>query len=112
MPIWIYTLGSKLTTNANIQIPYLMLLVNIFVTVGPCLLGFLVSHFNPKVKKFATKIAKGFTLVFLITFFCLVLATKYYTFYMMKWTHLIAGPLIPWTGYIVGKCQFKMLNNF
>ena len=50
MPAWIYTLGSTFTARANLQIPYLMLLANIFITVGPCVLGFLLSHFIPKVK--------------------------------------------------------------
>ena len=50
MPAWIFTLGSTFTAKANLQIPYLMLLANIFITVGPCIFGFLLSHFIPKVK--------------------------------------------------------------
>jgi len=103
MPAWIFTLGSTIQAKSNIKLPYLMLLANIFVTVGPCILGFLLSHFIPKVKQASNHpYVKRFIVAIMLAFFTLVLITKSYAFRLMSWHNLLAGPLIPWTGYLVG----------
>jgi solute carrier family 10 (sodium/bile acid cotransporter), member 3/5 len=103
MPAWIFTLGSTFTARANLQIPYLMLLANIFITVGPCIFGFLLSHFIPKVKQISHhRFVKRAIILIMITFFTFVLIVKSYTFRLMSWQNLLAGPLIPWAGYFVG----------
>jgi len=45
---------------------------------------------------------KRIILATMITFFSLVLLTKSWSFSLMSWQNLLAGPLIPWAGYFVG----------
>jgi solute carrier family 10 (sodium/bile acid cotransporter), member 3/5 len=36
LPAWLYTLGTTFTQNAKIEIPFLRLIMNLFITIGPC----------------------------------------------------------------------------
>ena len=135
MPLWVYTLGSVFSREAHIQIPFIGLVANLFVTIGPCLMGLVLCYFFPKLKKFALRIAKPFTLVVLLSFLILLLTTKAYTFKLIRvrhWTSgnteyiystnrfhklivfslIILGPLIPYFGYILGKCFFVVVFLF
>ena len=104
MPAWIYTVGQVYMKRANLAIPFIGLLGNLFITIGPCLLGLLLGYFLPKLKEFFQRIAKPFTLITLLSFLALVLYTKWYAFGLFEWQYWLAGPLIPWTGYTFSKC--------
>ncbi|CAF0933343.1 unnamed protein product [Brachionus calyciflorus] len=102
MPLWIYTLGRVFSTKAQIKIPILGLFANLMITIVPCLIGLAINLRFPKFKKYALKIAKPFTLVFLITFLVLAFIAKFYSFKLLKMRHWLSGPLIPWCGYLLG----------
>ena len=91
LPLWLYTLGSVLLVEAEIQIPVILLLANLLIVVVPCLIGFAISCKYSKLRKIAMKVAKPVTLVFIVTFLTLVTATKFYTFRLMKWQFFLAG---------------------
>ena len=99
MPLWVYTLGSVFSREAHIQIPFIGLVANLFVTIGPCLMGLVLCYFFPKLKKFALRIAKPFTLVVLLSFLILLLTTKAYTFKLIRVRHWTSGK----TDYILDK---------
>ena len=63
MPFWVYTLGQILTIKAQINIPFVSLLTNLLYTIVPCLIGLGLTIKFPKLKNFAVKIAKPFTLI-------------------------------------------------
>ena len=48
LPLWLYTLGQLLMDKANIQIPYIMLILNLFIVIVPSILGFIVAIYVPK----------------------------------------------------------------
>ena len=126
MPAYVYTLGTYYSKQTTIELPFIKLVLNLCITVLPCLIGMVLSHFFPKLKVIFIKIAKPFTFIVLLTFLCLALVTKFYTFVLLKWYHWIAGrkkqvlinlikwlaklifylkiigPLIPWIGYVIG----------
>jgi hypothetical protein len=58
LPAWTYTLGTILSNRANISLPFLSLIGNLFVTIGPCLLGLFLAYKYPKLKVFCFKIVK------------------------------------------------------
>ena len=91
MPTWVYTLGSVFSKQADIRIPLIGLLGNLFVTIGPCLFGLGLTYCFPKLKKFALRIAKPFTLVVLLSFLILLLTTKAYTFKLVRVRHWTSG---------------------
>lgn len=102
MPIWVYTLGSVFTDAANIKIPFLNLIVNLFITIGPCLFGLCLSRIFPKIKKFVLKIAKPFTLLAVLSFLAFTIYVKLYVFSLVKLGQWLIAPFVPWTGFIIG----------
>jgi hypothetical protein len=79
------------STRANISIPFIGLLGNLIVTIGPCLLGLFLASYFPKLKKFCLKIVKPFTFIVLFTFFALVFVSKFYILKLIKLKHWISG---------------------
>ena len=65
LPLWFYTLGSSLSTNANIAIPIGKLILNLFVTIIPTVSGMLIASKFPTVKN---KVAR-FIKFLVVTFF-------------------------------------------
>ena len=53
-------------------------------------------------KVFFLKIAKPLTFFVILSFLMLVFYTKFYSLLLLRWYHWVGGPLIPWTGYIIG----------
>lgn len=125
MPAWVYSLGKVLSKEAQINIPILGLLGNLLITVGPCLIGLLMSYLFPKIKKAALKIAKPFTLLVMLSFLIISFMAKFYLFKLVRLRHwysskfytlmiyfkftlmfklsLTLGPIVPFTGYVLGK---------
>ncbi len=82
MPFWIYTLGQVLTIKAKLNIPFLGLLNNLLFTIVPCLIGLGFTIKFPKLKKYAIKIAKPFTLISWIFYFRNEIILKYFSFFI------------------------------
>ena len=101
MPAWIYSLGSVLSTKANIQIPFISLFINLLVTVVPLLIGLTISTFVPKARTFANRYAKTFLKIVLLSFFILIFATRYFIFRLLT-LQSCASVLIPWLGFALG----------
>ena len=97
MPAWFYTLGKLLTDQANIKIPFLRLTSNLLFTIAPCLIGLVLTHFFPKLRQFALKIAKPLSIFSLITKLSLLVYTKYYIFSLIRFRQWLAA-FIPWFG--------------
>jgi bile acid transporter len=98
MPVWIYSLGSILTTEAEIQIPMLGLFMNLMITIVPCLCGLALTLKFPKLKKAAIKIIKPLTLFVIITMLAIMFTTKIYIFKLISARNWLGPPLIPWIG--------------
>ena len=101
MPLWVYTLGSVFSLNANIEIPFLNLLINLLVTTLPCLFGLFISIYVPKTKKFAERFAKPFIIVLIFSFFAITALSKFYVFKLITYKNFICV-LIPWLGFGLG----------
>ena len=76
--------------------------MNLFITIGPCLFGLVLSIFIPKLKKFILRYIKRALLVLILSFLGLIMISKYYVFTLITWQQWIAGPLIPWCGFVLG----------
>ena len=102
MPLWIFTLGQTLSDSAKIRIPFSRLVLNLLSTVIPCLIGLILTYYFPKIKTFFIKITKPFVIVLIASFLIITLITRYFIFELITWQQWVAGPLIPWTGFIIG----------
>ena len=100
MPAWVYTLGRVLTEKADIEIPFTRLLANLFITIGPCLVGLAISRISPKIRAFTVKISKKFTLFLILTLLAGLFVTKIYVFRLMTVHGLLASG-IPWLGFVL-----------
>ena len=102
MPFWLYTLGRTLSTSAQIKIPFDKLLLNLLTSIIPCLIGLYISRIFPKFKQFVLKFAKKFLIVLILSFVMITLIAKAYVFKLITWQQWVAGPLVPWCGFILG----------
>lgn len=102
MPLYVYTVGRVFSVQANITIPVRGLLGNLFVTIGPCLIGLAISYKFPKIKNFCIKIAKPFTLTIICSFFIFLFLSKFYLIKLIRLANWLSGPPIPWIGYLLG----------
>jgi hypothetical protein len=102
MPAWLYTLGLTLTKNADIKIPFDKLIANLFITIIPCLIGMFAAKTCPKFKSKMTKYSKNVVVFLILTFFIFTIVVKFYIFELMTWQQWVAGPLVPWSGFILG----------
>lgn len=102
MPFWFYTLGKKIYIKAEIRIPLYKLILNLLLTIIPCLIGLVLAQKFPKLKKILMKYAKKIIAFMVISFVVLNLVSKFYVFKLITWQQWITGPLIPWTGFAIG----------
>lgn len=102
MPIWMHTLGRRISYKAEINIPTSKLVLNLLITIIPCLIGLALSQKFPILKALFMKIAKKLVVLLIISFFLVTLAAKYYVFNLITLEQWVRGPLIPWTGFLLG----------
>lgn len=102
MPLWLYTLGRTISSKAEITIPIYKLALNLLTTIGPCIVGLVLSKKFPSLKVSLMKCAKNLITFMLISFLALTLISKYYIFQLITWQQWVSGPLIPWCGFLLG----------
>lgn len=102
MPLWMYTLGRRVSNKAEITIPIWKLVLNLLTTIIPCLIGLALSHRFPILKVFFMRVAKKLVVILIISFMLVTFAAKYYVFSLVTWEQWISGPLIPWSGFLLG----------
>ncbi len=95
-------MGRVFSDRAKISIPFLGLLVNLFATITPCLIGLALGHFFPKFKAFCYKIVKPITFLVLISHLVMVFTSKFYMVKLVRVINWFSGPLIPLLGYVIG----------
>ena len=102
MPLWFYTLGKTISVKAEIKIPLFKLILNLLVTIIPCIFGIVIAKKFPKLKMIIMKYAKKIIAFMIISFLILNLVSKYYVFKLITWQQWVTGPLIPWSGFVLG----------
>ena len=102
MPLWMYTLGTTITDSTRITIPFSRLVLNLLSTVIPCLIGLVLTYYFPKLKVFFIKITKPVVIVLITSFLVITFITRYFILELITWQQWVAGPLIPWSGFLIG----------
>ena len=101
MPAWIYSLGSLLSVKANIEIPFFSLFTNLLAIVIPCFIGFIISIYSPKMKKFIMPYSKPFIITVVISFFIFLFTTRMFVFKFFTIKNCLSV-FIPWCGFALG----------
>lgn len=102
MPLWYYTLGRSLSVEADIEIPFGKLILNLIFIITPTLLGLFVAKKFPIAKEKISKLIKYLVVSLITTFFLLTIYSKFYIFQLIEWHMWFVGPLLPWTGFLTG----------
>ncbi|XP_068203949.1 uncharacterized protein [Palaemon carinicauda] len=110
MPLWMFTLGSRLTEgNDTIVIPFSNLAISLVALSLPVCIGILIRLKKPVWADKGKKILKSCSL-FVLTFFLTAgIYNSYKVFLMMNWYMIIAGILVVITGYTFGALFAKIM---
>ncbi|XP_045123602.1 ileal sodium/bile acid cotransporter-like [Portunus trituberculatus] len=102
MPMWMFTLGQKLTQGASMQVPYGNLVLSLISLTVPIGLGVALRAWRPKWADRGAKIIKPFTLVVILLFMSFWFYSSYKVFAMMNWQMAVAGFLVAGLGFGLG----------
>ncbi|XP_050531600.1 P3 protein-like [Daktulosphaira vitifoliae] len=102
IPFWATFLGSYIFAVEELPVPYSRIGSSILSLIIPLIVGVLIQRFMPRVCKVMVRVLKplsSFLILFIIIF---ATVSNLYLFKIFSWQILLAGALIPWTGYIIG----------
>lgn len=103
MPLWIYTLGRRFVDEEfNVVIPYVNMLQTLAMITIPLFIGLFVKYKFPKAARKFLKILKPATIIMMIIFMSVGIYSNFYIFKLIKPEYLVAGGLLPYTGYLAG----------
>jgi len=102
MPLWILTLGSTITEEANLTIPYSKIATFAVALVVPLAIGILLQRVLPKAAKFLVKVLKPFAVFLIVFIIVFAIYTNMYLFRLFTWEIILTGTLLPWLGYLLG----------
>jgi hypothetical protein len=102
MPFWMTIVGKNYLKSARVSIPMIRLVSNLLITIIPCLIGLGISFKWPKAKAVLIKFIKKLLIIMIIFFLGITIISKFYIFKLISWKQWVAGPLIPWSGFLLG----------
>ncbi|KAK3605735.1 hypothetical protein CHS0354_013533 [Potamilus streckersoni] len=102
MPLWVYTLGSLIILEENVQVPFANIAISLSIIIIPLLVGVFLKHKFPKVAECISKALKPVILVSIICFIIVGIISNLFIFPMLKPRIILAGCLLPYIGYILG----------
>jgi sodium/bile acid cotransporter 3/5 len=111
MPLWILTLGTTITDEANLTIPYSKIATFAVALVVPLAIGIILQRTLPKAAQFLVKILKPFAVFLIIFIIVFAIYTNLYLFKLFTWEIILTGTLLPWLGYLLGGGLAMMMKQ-
>lgn len=104
IPLWLFTVGSKVLYKTQMQIPYMNILTSLAGLLIPVAIGMLIQWKKPNWAKYIVKGIRPLMVIFFIFVFTVGVYANLYIFTLMrnKPEILLAGALIPYIGFIFG----------
>ncbi|GFO16271.1 Ileal sodium/bile acid cotransporter [Plakobranchus ocellatus] len=102
LPLWLFTLGAKITNRDDIEIPYYLIFTALMGIIVPVGLGLLIQHKSPRLADFLIKSIKYVMAVFVIFVLTVGVYANVYVFYLMSPLVLLASALLPYVGFFLG----------
>jgi len=99
MPVWLFTLGTIIFDEGEIQVPYNMITKYAIFLVIPLFVGFLIKRYLPRVGNLLRRMLKCFSAILLIFIITFATVANLYLFKLFSWKLVIAGMGLPWLGY-------------
>ena len=102
IPFWIYTLGRLFLLEHGIRIPYQNIVISLVAVLLPIGLGLLIQLKKPKAAQFIVKkVLRVWFIVIILFMFTFGIWTNLYVFKLITPTMILAGCLLPYTGFIL-----------
>ncbi|XP_050310297.1 P3 protein-like [Anthonomus grandis grandis] len=111
MPLWLFTLGATIFSDANIEVPYSHISTYVVALIVPLGIGYLIQRYLEKTGLFLKRILKGFSSLLILFIIIFAIVTNLYLFELFSWEIVVAGMVIPWMGYMVGYIVAKILRQ-
>lgn len=104
IPLWLFTVGTKVLYQADVQIPYTNILTSLAGLIIPVGIGMLIQWKKPNWAKYIVMGLKPLMVIFFIFVFTVGVYANLYIFTLMrnKPEILLAGALVPYIGFLFG----------
>ncbi|CAH1713956.1 unnamed protein product [Aphis gossypii] len=102
IPFWIVFLGKRIFSVGEMPVPYSRIGSSIIALIIPLCIGYCIQRFMPRVSRVMTRILKPLSSCLIIFIIIFATVTNLYLFKIFSWKIILAGAVIPWTGYLIG----------
>lgn len=104
MPLWLFTVGTKILYRAEVQIPYTNILTSLVGLVIPVGIGMVIQWKKPTWAKYIAMTIRPIMVIFFVLVFTVGVYSNLYIFKLMqdKPVILLAGALVPYIGFLFG----------
>lgn len=110
MPLWMFTLGSRLLEeNDNLQIPFANLAISLFALTIPVGIGITIRLKRPSWAEKSKKFLKPLSFFILLFFMVVGTYNSYKVVLMMTWQMVVAGLTVMACGYFLGAGLAKIM---
>ncbi|KAL5232650.1 hypothetical protein ACI65C_000060 [Semiaphis heraclei] len=102
IPFWVIFLGKHIFSVGEMPVPYSRIGFSIVALIIPLCIGYCIQRFMPSVSRVMTRILKPLSSCLIIFIIIFATVTNLYLFKIFSWKIILAGAVIPWTGYLIG----------
>jgi len=104
IPLWLFTVGTHVLYNGEVQIPYTNILTSLLGLVVPVAIGMVIQWKKPNWAKYIVMGIRPLMVIFFIFVFTVGVYANLYIFTLMrnKPEILLAGALVPYLGFLFG----------
>ncbi|XP_045191367.2 ileal sodium/bile acid cotransporter-like [Mercenaria mercenaria] len=104
IPLWLFTVGTKVLYQTEVQIPYTNILTSLVGLIVPVAIGMVIQWKKPNWAKYIVMGIKPLMVIFFILVFTVGVYSNLYIFTLMrnKPEILLAGALVPYIGFVFG----------
>ncbi|VVC26489.1 Hypothetical protein CINCED_3A011328 [Cinara cedri] len=102
IPFWVVFLGNRIFIMEEMPIPYSRIGYSIIALIIPLCIGYCIQRFLPRVSTVMTRVLKPLSSCLIIFIIVFATVTNLYLFKIFSWKIILAGALIPWSGFLIG----------
>jgi len=102
IPFWVLFLGQHIFTMGEMPVPYSRIGSSIVALIIPLCIGYSIQKFLPRVSRIMIRVLMPLSSCLIIFIIVFATVTNLYLFKIFSWKIILAGALVPWTGYLIG----------
>ncbi|XP_058977929.1 ileal sodium/bile acid cotransporter [Musca domestica] len=111
MPLWIFTLGHLIFARGNMAIPYKNIATFAVALVVPLAIGLGIQKCSQRLTRILVRFLKPISTCLILFIIIFAIVTNLYMFKLFSWQIILAGLLLPWSGYVFAWIFAKTLKQ-